>query len=85
MLVIDIVLQKLMQKVEAMAFLDDVACAVKSQEDVARILVFVQDEMQKVGLTPYWDKTVVKPFAGKQKFLTTVFTQNGMGRAGFVL
>ena len=77
-LVIDVVLQKLIQKVEAMvAFVDDVACVVESQEDVARILVFVQDEMQKVGLSLNWDRTVVQPLGDKQKFLTAVFLQKG--------
>ena len=77
-LVIDVVLQKLIQKVEAMvAFVDDVACVVESQEDVARTLVFVQEEMQKVGLTLSWDKTVVQPFGDKQKFWTAVFLQQG--------
>ena len=51
-LVIDVVLQKPLKKVEAMvAFVDDVACVVESQEEVAMILEFMQTEMQKVGLT----------------------------------
>ena len=83
-LVIGVVLQKLMQKVEAMvAFVDDVACVVESQEDVARILVFVQDEMQKLGLTLNWDKTVVQTFGAKHKFSTAVFTQKGHGEGFF--
>ena len=74
-LLIDIVLQKLIQKVKMMvAFVDDVACFVESQGDVARILVFVQDEMQKVRLTLNWDKTLVQPFGNNQKFSTAVFS-----------
>ena len=79
-LVINVVLQKLTQKVEAMvAFVDDVACVNESQEDVARILVFVQDERQKVGLTLNWDKTVLQRFGDKQTLLTAVFSEKGHG------
>ena len=79
-LVIDVFLQKVIQKVKAMvAFVDDVACVVESQDDVARILAFVQDEVQKIGLTLNWDKTVGETFGDKQKFLTAVFMQKGHG------
>ena len=57
-----------------MAFIDDLACVFKDEDEVKTLLSKSQLELKKLGLVLDWDKSVVQPFGNKSKFKTYVNT-----------
>ena len=59
---------------DTVAFIDDLACVVKDEQEVKILLIKAQLELEKLGLVLNWDKSVVQPFGNKSKLKTYVNT-----------
>ena len=79
-LLIDIAINRIMvASRETVAFVNDLTCVVKDEEEVRVLLIKAQMELAKVGLVLNSEKTVVQPFGDKVKFQMHVYTHREEG------